>query len=97
MISVRLHVQAGTVWALCKCSGCGEIHKYTIRDAVAAPIACKQCGHRMDIKGAVIEAVDRMPGAPGTSGDPGGSPSSNKPSHRRKPTSDDGGQHALRR
>ena len=76
MISVRLHVQKdGTVWAMCKCSACKEVHKYAIRDAIASPIECKRCGHKMDIKGAVIEAVDRMPGA-ARGGNPGGSNSS---------------------
>ena len=64
MVTVRLHVQKdGSVWALCKCSACKQVSKYGIREAVVAPIQCR-CGHKMDIKGAVIEAVDRMPGSP---------------------------------
>jgi DNA-directed RNA polymerase subunit RPC12/RpoP len=95
MISVRLHLQGGNVWALCKCSACKTVHKYAIRDAISAPITCKQCGHKMDIRGAVIESVDRMPGAPSSNGSPGGDGSSSPPSTpKRKSRPEDDGQDA---
>ena len=72
MVSVRLHIQGGTVWALCKCSACRTVHNYTVRAAMAAPITCKQCGHEMDIKGAVIEAVERTDDATPPDGGSGG-------------------------
>jgi len=59
MLSVRLHVSGNEVWALCKCRACGDVHKYPLDDALAGPIECKRCGHPMNIKGAVIEAVDQ--------------------------------------
>ena len=102
MVSVRLHFKAGTVWALCKCSACGDVHKYSIKAAIAGPIACKKCAHRMDIKGAVVEAVDRMPGAATSGSGPGNGsthgaaqPSSSRSgSGKRDP---EGGQNAFRR
>ena len=58
MQSVRLHVAGnGVNWALSKCKVCGEVDKHLVVDAVAGLIACKACGHRMDMKGATVEAV----------------------------------------
>jgi recombinational DNA repair protein (RecF pathway) len=58
MQSVRLHVAGnGVIWALSKCKVCGEVDKHLAVDAVAGLIACKACGHRMDMKGATVEAV----------------------------------------
>jgi hypothetical protein len=60
MQSVRLHVAGnGVLWALSKCKVCGEVDKHLAVDAVAGLIACKACGHRMDMKGATVEAVAR--------------------------------------
>lgn len=63
MLTIRLHLSGGQVMALCKCAVCGEVNKYTIAEVVVAPVGCKRCGHLMDLKGAVIEAVDRTPDA----------------------------------
>jgi DNA-directed RNA polymerase subunit RPC12/RpoP len=58
MQSVRLHIAGnGVIWALSKCKVCGEVDKHLAVDAVARLIACKACGHRMDMKGATVEAV----------------------------------------
>jgi recombinational DNA repair protein (RecF pathway) len=58
MQSVRLHVAGdGVLWALSKCKVCGEVDKHLAVDAVAGRIACKACGHRMDMRGATVEAA----------------------------------------
>ena len=58
MQSIRLHVAGnGVVWAMSKCKVCGEVDKHQIVDAVAGLVTCKACGHRMDMKGATVEAV----------------------------------------
>ena len=62
--SIRIHVAGDAVWALCKCGRCGEVQKFTLASAIATPVPCKRCGNHMDIKGAVVEAVDRMPDWP---------------------------------
>ena len=97
MLSVRLHIQGDTVWALCKCSACRNVHKYTVRDAVAGPVTCPRCGHAMDIRGAVIEAVDRMPGAAPSSGGNGGSQQSPRSPTAGKNGEGEGGTGARRR
>ncbi|MEO8754023.1 MAG: GAF domain-containing protein [Casimicrobiaceae bacterium] len=59
MQSVRLHVSGdGEVWALSKCSRCGEVDKHTLRLAATGTVPCKKCGHQMDMTGATVEAVD---------------------------------------
>ena len=63
MESVRLHLNGKAVSVLCKCRGCGAVQQYSVADAVAGAVACTRCARQMNIKGAVIEAVDRMPGA----------------------------------
>jgi hypothetical protein len=77
MITVRLHSQAGNVWALFQCSVCREVQKRPLREALMAPLACKRCGFELDIAEAVAEANHRdhrripaadpspLPGAPG--------------------------------
>jgi hypothetical protein len=65
MESISIHVSGKTAWALCRCKHCGEIQKFTIAQALAGPVECMRCLGEMDIKGAVIEAVDRMRTAPG--------------------------------
>jgi len=61
--SVRLHLNGKAVSVLCKCRACGAVQQYSVADAIAGPVACTHCARQMNIKGAVIEAVDRMPGA----------------------------------
>ena len=64
MQSVRLHVAAdGVIWAMSKCRACGEVTKHLAADAIVGAIACKRCGHLMDMKGATIEAVEAARGA----------------------------------
>jgi hypothetical protein len=59
MQSVRLHVAGnGTIWVISKCKVCGEVDKHLAADAIVAAIPCGKCGHRMDMKGAAIEAID---------------------------------------
>jgi len=60
MPSVRLHVTDSVISALCGCEVCSEVRRYAITQAVAGPVRCKRCGHLMDIRGAVAEAVDRI-------------------------------------
>ena len=78
MESVRLHLNGKTVSVLCKCRACGAVQQYSVADAIAGPIACTRCARQMNIKGAVIEAVDRMPGAP-SSAATDNEPSDSKP------------------
>ena len=59
MITVRLHSQAGNVWALFQCSVCREVQKRTLRDALTAPLACKRCGIELDLSEAIAEANAR--------------------------------------
>lgn len=58
MESVRLHRSGNVVWVLAKCKVCREVGKHLLTDAMKAPIECKHCKHRMDIKGATVEAVE---------------------------------------
>lgn len=59
MQSVRLHIAGdGEVWTLSKCRRCGEIDKHTLRAAATGTVVCRKCGHRMDMTGATVEAVD---------------------------------------
>jgi len=61
---VRLHVAAdGVIWAMSKCRACGEVTKHLAADAIVGAIACKRCGHLMDMKGATIEAVEAARGS----------------------------------
>ena len=62
-MTIRLHIADGHVWARCKCAECGNVLTLGVAEAIAAPVACR-CGQVMDIRSAVIEAVDRMDGAP---------------------------------
>ena len=58
MLSVRLHVaENGVIWAVSKCRTCGAETRHLAADAIVGTIACKGCGHEMDMKGATIEAV----------------------------------------
>ena len=58
MQSVRLHVGGnGVVWAMSQCKVCREVSKHLIADAIQGTIACAKCGHKMDMRGATIEAV----------------------------------------
>jgi hypothetical protein len=58
MQSVRLHVTSdGVIWAMSKCKACGEVTKHLAGDAIVGPIACKRCGHPMDMKAATVLAV----------------------------------------
>lgn len=59
MITVRLHSQAGNVWALFQCSVCREVQKRPLRDALTALLACKYCGTRLDLTEAIAEANAR--------------------------------------
>ena len=59
MITVRLHSQAGKVWALFQCSVCREVQKRPLRDALTAPLVCKRCGIELDISEAVAKANER--------------------------------------
>jgi hypothetical protein len=61
--SVRLNLNGKTVSVLCKCRVCRTVQQYSVADAIAGPVTCIRCGRQMNIKGAVIEAVDSMPGA----------------------------------
>ena len=59
MQSVRLHIAGnGTVWIMSRCKVCGSVQKHLAADALVAAIPCGTCGHRMDMKGATIEAVE---------------------------------------
>jgi len=46
-----------------KCKVCGDIDKFPIAQALAAPVPCRKCGHYMDIRTAAIEASETSPGA----------------------------------
>jgi hypothetical protein len=64
MQHVHLHLAGtGEVWAMTKCKVCGDIDKFPIAQAMAAPVPCKKCGHCMDIRTATIEASEASPGA----------------------------------
>ena len=59
MRRVRLHVAAnGEIWVISTCKSCGEEARHLAADAILGPIACRRCGHAMDIKGATIDAVE---------------------------------------
>lgn len=63
MQSIRLHVAGdGVIWAMSKCKVCGQVDKHLASDAIAGTIPCKRCGHKMDMKGATVEAVAAAPG-----------------------------------
>jgi hypothetical protein len=56
MITVRLHSQAGNVWALFQCSVCREVQKRLLGDALTAPLACRRCGTHLDLSEAIAAA-----------------------------------------
>jgi hypothetical protein len=56
---VRIHTAGTVAWALSRCRACGDVHKYRIADALAAPVQCRRCLCRMNIRAAVVEAMDR--------------------------------------
>lgn len=58
METVRLHLSGNVVWAMAKCKVCREVGKHLLTDVMKGPIECKCCKHRMDIKGATVEAVE---------------------------------------
>ena len=59
MQSVRLHVAGdGQVWAISRCSVCGDIDKHRLQAAATGTVRCDKCGRQMDITGATVEAVD---------------------------------------
>jgi len=60
---VRIHKAGSVVWAMSRCRACGDVHKYRIADALAAPVQCSRCKCRMNIRAAVVEALDRKLGA----------------------------------
>jgi hypothetical protein len=58
-VCVRIHKAGEVVWAMSRCRACGDVHKYKIADALAAPVQCARCKCRMNIRAAVVEALDR--------------------------------------
>jgi hypothetical protein len=55
---VRLHVDgSGLVWALTKCRGCGEVHKYQATKVSTGPVNCKSCKRQMEFDRPTIDAV----------------------------------------
>ncbi len=62
MQEVRLHLSStGEVWAMTKCSTCGDVDKFPLAEAMASPVPCRKCGHRMDIRNATITAAEEHP------------------------------------
>lgn len=58
MTTVRLHVDGqGEGWAMVRCDGCKEIHRYRATEASHGKVTCK-CGHTMDIREKVIDEVE---------------------------------------
>ena len=58
MTTVRLHVDGqGEGWAMVRCDGCKEIHRYRAAEASHGTVTCK-CGHTMDIREKVIDEVE---------------------------------------
>ncbi len=58
MKTVRLHRSGNVVWAMAKCKVCREVGKHLLTDVMKGAVECKHCKHRMDIKGAPVEAVE---------------------------------------
>jgi hypothetical protein len=56
--NVRLHVGSdGITWAMSKCKICGDVSKHPVADAMAGPMPCPRCGHRMDMTGSAAKAI----------------------------------------
>ena len=53
-----MHRSGNVVWAMAKCKVCREVGKHLLADVMNGPVACRHCRHRMDIKGATVEAVE---------------------------------------
>jgi hypothetical protein len=65
MQAVYVHVNGTGAWALTKCPGCREVHKYPLCDATADAVFCKSCKRSMDIRGALaVEDTSRVAALP---------------------------------
>lgn len=58
MQAVRLHIAGnGQVWVLARCT-CGDVDKHSLASAASGALRCKRCGYKLDLAGAVVEAVE---------------------------------------
>ena len=47
------------LWAVAKCTVCGEVHKFLADEALQAPVSCKSCGRTVDLREHVRCLVDK--------------------------------------
>ena len=67
MLRARLYLDGSkVVWALVQCAECREVHKYAEDEVILGLLACRGCGHTMDVHEAIRDAVaewaDAYPG-----------------------------------
>ena len=59
-MTVRLYLDGSKVlWAHVRCDVCTEVDKYPATDAAQIRIACKKCGHSMDVREQVMTDAAR--------------------------------------
>jgi hypothetical protein len=49
---------SNTLWAVSKCSACGEVHKFLADEALLGPMRCKSCGQDVDLREHVRGLID---------------------------------------
>jgi len=60
MERIRIRVaNTGAVWVMAQCSICSRVSEHAMADATERLIPCPKCGHRMDIRNATIDAVEK--------------------------------------
>jgi DNA-directed RNA polymerase subunit RPC12/RpoP len=66
---IRIRVAStGVAWVMPQCSICTRVSEHLIADAIERSIPCPKCGHRMDIRHATIDAVEKRGDIEGTGG-----------------------------
>ena len=65
-MTVRLYRDgAKLLWAHVRCDVCTEVDKYAATEAAQNPIACKKCGHSMDVRERVMTDAAHRPDVTG--------------------------------
>ena len=65
-MTVRLYLDGSKVlWAHVRCDVCTDVNKYPVTEAAQKRIACKKCGHSMDVRALVTTDAAYRPDVSG--------------------------------